>query len=356
MGRHGLYASRMAPDVGPGQDVLDVLPDGVVIADRNGTVVEMNDAAQRLLGTIDGVGKHVADVVNLQDKSGNDWFSSADPYGGLNTRTLLAEHVWFLPDGTELLVTARIVRRSPNTPVERVAVSLRSSGARERLDRERSDLVATVAHELRSPLTGVRGFVHALINRWDQLNDDQKKLMLTTVSTDAERLSRLITELLDVARIDTGRLQMHARPCDLVVLSQRVVESVRHSATSRSITFTAEEVPAIAADPDKVTQVVTNLVENAVRHGEGDVHVTIAPDRGDPSYVAITVTDEGDGIPQELRGRVFTKFWTASSGGGSGLGLYIVNGLVRAHGGSVVIDDRPGGGASVTATWPVHAQ
>ena len=100
---------------------------------------------------------------------------------------------------------------------------------------------------------------------------------------------------------------------------------------------------------------MTNLVENAVRHGEGDVSVAVARDANDPSFVAITVVDEGDGIPEELRQRVFTKFWTASSGGGSGLGLYIVNGLVRAHGGTVTIDDRPGGGASVTVTWPVHA-
>jgi signal transduction histidine kinase len=234
-----------------------------------------------------------------------------------------------------------------------VAVSLRSGRGRARLDRERSDLVATVAHELRSPLTGVRGFVHALLNRWDKLNDEQKKLMLTTVASDADRLTRLIAELLDVARIDTGRLQVHPRPSDLTVLTERVVDSVQH-ATSRRITFRAEAVPQVLADPDKVTQVVTNLVENAVRHGAGAVEVTVAPDPVEASFVAVRVTDEGPGIPLELRQTVFTKFWTASSGGGSGLGLYIVNGLVRAHGGSVTIEDRPGGGAAVSVTWPVH--
>ena len=107
-----------------------------------------------------------------------------------------------------------------------MAIGIRSGRGRARLDRERSDLVATVAHELRSPLTGVKGFVQALLNRWDKLNDDQRKLMLTTVNADADRLGRLIAELLDVARIDTGRLSLYPRACDAVVLARRVVDSV----------------------------------------------------------------------------------------------------------------------------------
>src|SRR3954454_7201074 len=110
---------------------------------------------------------------------------------------------------------------------------MRSARARERLDRERSDLVATVAHELRSPLTGVKGFVTTLLSKWDRLNDDQKKLMLHTVATDAERLSRLITELLDVARIDTGRLPLYRRELDAAAAVERVAESVR-AGTSRT--------------------------------------------------------------------------------------------------------------------------
>ena len=335
-------------------DALDALPDGVVLAGPDGRVIVTNAMARRMLGiTEDLTGVPLMAVLALSDHDGNGWVESNDPYGGLSTRTAIPEQSWILPDGTEVLVAAKLHRSERGGPVETVALSMRSGRGRARLDRERSDLVATVAHELRSPLTGVRGFVHALINRWDQLNDEQKKLMLTTVAADADRLTRLIAELLDVARIDTGRLQMHPRPCDLVVLSERVVASVQQ-ATSRTVTLTAEEVPQIVADPDKVTQVVTNVVENAVRHGEGDVLVSIGRDSTDPSYVAIKVTDEGEGIAEELRQRVFTKFWTASSGGGSGLGLYIVNGLVRAHGGTVLIEDRPGGGASVTTTWPVH--
>ncbi len=120
--------------------------------------------------------------------------------------------------------------------MQEVAITLRSGRGRARLDRERSDLVATVAHELRSPLTGVKGFVQALLNRWDRLSDDQKKLMLETVSADSDRLSRLIAELLDVARIDTGRLQLHPRPSDVGMLMTRIVESVA-AGTARPVTL-----------------------------------------------------------------------------------------------------------------------
>ena len=157
--------------------------------------------------------------------------------------------------GEEVLTTARLVRDRPLAPVVGIAIGIRSGRGRARLDRERSDLVATVAHELRSPLTGVKGFVQALLNRWDKLNDDQRKLMLHTVNADADRLVRLIAELLDVARIDTGRLPLYPRGSDAVALAQRVVDSVG-AGTSREIELSAPDgLPEIFADPDKFTQV-----------------------------------------------------------------------------------------------------
>jgi signal transduction histidine kinase len=173
--------------------------------------------------------------------------------------------------------------------------------------------------------------------------------MLTTVHADSDRLSRLITELLDVARLDTGRLAMHGRPCDVSTLTQRVIDSVRAGAPHRIDFEQPPELPQVWADPDKFTQVLTNLLENAIRHGEEPVTVTAyAANDG----VAVQVDDSGDGIPPEMRRRAFTKFWTTGQRGGSGLGLYLVNGLVRAHGGTVVIDDAPTGGARIVTTWP----
>ena len=332
------------------QDVWDSLPDGVVVADGDGNVEVVNAAARRMLGTEATVGSPLSAVLALQDQDARGWFTENQPYAGLSSRTGIPEQAWHLSDGTEVLVTARISREGRHGPVRRVAVVLRSARGRERLDRERSDLVATVAHELRSPLTGVKGFVTTLLSKWDRLNDEQKKLMLTTVHTDAERLSRLITELLDVARIDTGRLPLYPREMDAVPVVERVVESVR-AGTSRTITtHHGSQAAAVFADPDKFVQVVTNLVDNAVRHGEGTVSVTTEPG---PLGVRITVDDEGEGIAEALRDRVFTKFWKHGAQGGSGLGMYIVNGLVRVHGGELSIKDAPGGGARIVVDWPV---
>lgn len=330
------------------QSLADALPDGVVVADADGVVTLVSLTARRMLGQAAEPGRPLTEVLRLQDTDGRSWAEVNHVYDVLPTVTGVPEQSWLLPGGTEVLTTARIHREERR--VAGVAITIRDGRGRARLDRERSDLVATVAHELRSPLTGVKGFVQALLNRWDKLTDEQKKLMLTTVHADSDRLSRLIAELLDVARIDTGRLQLHRRPSDAVVLVGRVVDSVRQSTTRPIALVVADDLPPIQADPDKYTQVVTNLVENAVRHGDGEITVTL--EAGPDTNVRLIVDDEGEGIAPELRRQVFTKFWTGGRRAGSGLGLYLVGGLARAHGGTVTLADAPAGGARVMVDWP----
>jgi signal transduction histidine kinase len=339
------------------RSLADYYPDGVLGATRNGVVTIINSQAAALLGidAQEAATLPLSELLRLLDQDGRTWLDVNRPFDSISIVRGVPEQSWLNASGEEVLTTARLVRDEPLGPVVGIAVGLRSGRGRARLDRERSDLVATVAHELRSPLTGVKGFVQALLNRWDKLTDDQRKLMLNTVNADADRLARLIAELLDVARIDTGRLQLYPRESSAEVLVRRVVDSIE-AGTSRQILLEVEDdLPEVFADPDKFTQVVTNLVENAIRHGQGQVSVRLArtPDR---TGVRTTVDDEGDGIPVELRRRVFTKFWTTGDSGGSGLGMYIVGGLARAHGGWVTIDDAPGGGARVMVDWPSDDQ
>ena len=150
------------------QDVVDALPDGVVLAGPDQRVALVSATAARMLGldAASAVGRPLHEVLALRDTDGQTWYAVHRPFEGIATRTGVPEQSWVLPDGTECLVTARILRDKPLGPATGVALTVRSGRGRARLDRERSDLVAAVAHELRSPLTGVKGFVQAMLSRW----------------------------------------------------------------------------------------------------------------------------------------------------------------------------------------------
>jgi signal transduction histidine kinase len=330
--------------------LLDLLPDGLVVADGEGVVVEVNSAALRLLEVDAQVpGSSLAEVMALQNLDGQDWADCVKPYGALLTRNVLLESSWRTTSGREILVTGRLHRDRPGGVVRSVALSLRDARARQYVDRERSDLVATVAHELRSPLTGVKGFTSTLLANWDRFTDSQRLLMLRTVDADADRLTRLIVELLDVARIDSGRLTIRKEPVDVAEAVSRQVETLSVS-NGRHIVLRPAARPRIWVDKDKLAQIVANLVENAVKHGDGDVWVGV--DRTPRGGAELIVDDAGPGIDESIRSRVFTKFWKHGQAGGSGLGLYIVGGLVAAHEGAVHVESSPSGGARMRVLLP----
>ena len=196
---------------------LDDFPDGVIIAGADGSVEYVNERI-RVMARAEGdemLGMHLSDAVPFDDLNGNSWYDCTRPYDGISMRNRLSEQSWWSPKGSEYLITATLVRDRPAGPVQRVVVSVRNARIRNQRDRERSDLVATVAHELRSPLTGIKGFASTLLSKWDKFSEEQRRFMLQTVDADADRLSRLITELLDTARIDAGRLTLKRGPVKL---------------------------------------------------------------------------------------------------------------------------------------------
>jgi len=333
--------------------VYDEVPDAVVVAGEDATVTEVNTAAEVLLGRSadEMVGEDLSEVLSLSDLEGRDWWSCLAPYDGLESRTRLVESSWYLPDAREVLLTAKLVRSRPRGPVSRVVVCLRDATVRRRSDRMRSDLVATVAHELRSPLTGVKGFTSTLLQKWDRFSDQQRRLMLETVDADADRLTRLIAELLDVARIDSRRLTLRRQPVDLASSVRSLLASYPLG-DSRTLALDLADVPEVWIDPDKFTQVLTNLLDNAVRHGEGQITVGVKPT---DDQVELWVEDQGEGVPAKVRERVFAKYWRHGQRTGTGLGLYIVHGLVSAHGGEVRVESGNGGGARFSATFPTAA-
>ena len=339
------------------KSAYDILPDGVVIVDDTQRVVLVNSAASRLLDTTpdSAVGTDYSDVVRLVDGAGRDWWACTRPFDGLSIRRgqpeRLLTHEPASGGATRELLVAASYLRGAGGMVEALVITMRDASARDRQDRSRADLISTVAHELRSPLTGVKGFAATLLAKWDRFNDDQRKLMIQTIDADADRVTRLISELLDVSRIDSGRLELRRQVVDIPAAARNVID--RHVAAGESpdrfVLTTTGTLPEMWADPDKVRQVFGNLVENGLRHGEGVVSIAVES-TGDGAVV--TVSDEGPGIPPEVLSRVFTKFWRDSKRGGTGLGLYIVKGLVEAHGGVIAVTSGPEGGAQFRFTLP----
>jgi len=336
----------------------DDLPDGVLVAGDSGRVEALNPAAERLLGlSADAaVGRDVREVLPLADDQGRDWWSCTDPYGGLRSRTRQPERQLQLSAGPargrDLLVTASYVRDEQRRLV-RLVVALRGTAARERIERSRANLVSTVAHELRSPLTSVKGFTATLLAKWERFDDAQKRLMLQTVNADADRVTRLISELLDVSRIDAGRLELRKQVVDLAAAVRRAVAGnvAGGEPVDRFVVEVGAGLPEMWVDPDKLAQVLGNLLENALRHGAGTITVTVEPDDAAPGAV-LTVSDEGAGVPDAVASRVFTRFWRGNRHGGTGLGLYVVKGLVEAHGGRIEVGPAPGGGARFRLVLP----
>jgi hypothetical protein len=193
-----------------------------------------------------------------------------------------------------------------------------------------------------------------MLNRWDRLGDEQKKMMLEQVNHDADRVTRLITELLDISRLETGRLVLRRQMVDMARLAASVVEKV--GLEYPELDATAEfpsNFPKVYADPDKIEQVLTNLVENACKYGSPlDLRIegSVADER-----VSVAVTDRGEGIPTSDLPKVFTKFFRQSVGRptGSGLGLWISRGLVESHGGELRAESIVGQGSTFTFTLPL---
>lgn len=398
----------------------ELLPDGFISVGPDARVVYLNKRAEQITGMSREslIGKDVRRALELRERDGSLWWERTDPWRGPNIRSGHREKLLMLANGRQLLVTAKYHRARRNQPVLRVLLGIRDAETRRRAEADHAALISTVAHELRSPLTSVKGFSSTLLRRWDRFTDDQKRLMIETIEADADRVTRLITELLDVSRIDAGRLAIHPRPVDLPAIFARHVERAVASGHPREqfAIEVADDLPEVWADPDRLDQILANLIENALRHGRG--MVTIAGRNGHPlprslqaagalraagalpaaalrrpggtdrSQAArdmgvertrreagaparnpgrasaprggpvlppeadIVVTDEGDGIPEANRLLVFTRFWQGGARGSSGLGLYVVRGLVEAHGGTIGVEDGPSGGAQIRVTLP----
>ncbi len=331
-------------------DVYDELPDAVLVVDAHGTVTSANPAAVRLLGEVAGL---PFTELRVCDAEGREWWGCEAAARAMAGVRAVPERRLVLPGERAVLLTARYVRSGGR--FDHAVLALRDTRARERMERQHADLISTVAHELRSPLTSVKGFTATMLARWDRFGDEQKKQMLEWINNDADRVTRLLAELLDVSRIDSGRVELHTQVVDLAALGHKIVAGRVASGEPVDRFAIVEDgvPPELWLDPDKIEQVLGNLVENALRHGAGAVRLTIV---AHPDGAEVLVDDEGEGVDPAVAPRIFSKFYRGkASRGGTGLGLYIVRGMVEAHGGTVAVESGPGGGARFRFRLPAGA-
>lgn len=322
---------------------LDLLPDAVVLVSGEGTLIGANDRCQVVLGFgREAVGRPLDEVLDLRDDAE---LRLVLPPARNRVAYRQSERLVRVVDPTGRRRPIAITGRwSGGTWV----MSARGAGRREALDRVHGDVVAMVSHEIRSPLASVKGFTRTLIGRWERFSDEQKLAMLRTIDADADRVTRLLTDLLEVSRIDAGRVRLSRAPGDLGALTEMVVDKARHRelAADRTLRVTVDpRTPTVPIDADRIEQVLTNLVDNAVQHGaSGPITIEVRPERGG---ALVTVADAGPGIPEELTEAVFRKFGRGRSErrAGTGLGLYIGRGLTEAHGGRLWLDPEGDPGA-----------
>jgi signal transduction histidine kinase len=228
------------------------------------------------------------------------------------------------------------------------------------LDKMKSDFVSNVSHELRTPLTAIKGSTDNMIDGLTGHLNEKQVRYLTRIKSNTDRLARLINELLDLSRIEAGRIDLRPTFLSLVPLTKEAAESLRPMATEKLVSLevaSADTGVTAWADRDKVTQVLMNIIGNAIKFTPPHGRVIVAVERNGGGWVQISVTDTGPGIPAEEANKIFAKFYQVTQGGnqktkGTGLGLAISKALVEMHGGRLWVKSEVGRGSIFSFTLP----
>ena len=348
------------------ETLVNTSPVGVVVFSAvTGAALSFNQEARRIVGHLLNPGQapeRLLEVVSFRRADGREVSLEEFPLAqALSTgETVRAEEVVIqVPDGRSIttLVNATPVR-SENGEVETVIITLQDMTQLEELERLRAEFLGMVSHELRVPLTSIKGSVAALMKAGADLDQAEVSQFLWIIDQQADTIQGLIGELLDVARIETGTLRVSLEPADVAVLVDRARNTFQSAARHNLNIDLAPDLPLVMADRRRIVQVIGNLLSNAAKHSPEWSTIRLSAAR-EGLHVAISVTDEGTGIASDRLPHLFGKASSAGNDGGKhtagrGLGLSICKGIVEAHGGRVRAEsDGPGRGAKFTFSIPV---
>jgi len=239
-----------------------------------------------------------------------------------------------------------------------VVLLLRDVTRLTELDRLKSEFVMTASHELRTPLTSISMSIKLLLERTMEKLSEKDQQLLLAAHEDLQRLKTLVSNLLDLSKIEAGKMEMEFENISLHTLCENAVGVLKSQIDSKGICLTldlSQNLPRVKADANKIIWVLTNLISNALRYIESGGSIRLSAEQLGP-YVHVSVSDNGPGIPFEVQSKIFDKFVQIKSDkalGGSGLGLTICKEIVRAHGGTIWVDSTTGEGSTFTFTLPV---
>jgi signal transduction histidine kinase/CHASE3 domain sensor protein len=325
---------------GEARAVFYAIADGVLLTDPFGRVTAVNRALEALTGWTEDEarGRTYAEVLPIAE----------DQVGG--PADLVSRYGRKVP----VTVSSAPIFDARGRVVGGVDVIRDVSKERE-IDEVKSALISTVSHELRTPLTLIHGFAELLVLR--DMPVERQRSSAVEILDASRRLARLIDDLLSVSRMESGRLVLDPRPLDLGTVVERILSPFRAMAATHTLRAKLpSSLPVVWGDPDKVEQILTNLVGNAIKYspGGGEVLVTVEHD-GDS--VRVSVRDQGIGMSPRDMGQLFEKFYRVDRdevrrAGGTGLGLYITKRLVEMHGGRLWAESWPGVGSVFSFTLP----
>jgi PAS domain S-box-containing protein len=338
--------------------------DAIISRTAEGLVTTWNPGAEQLFGyTADEMLGRTIDMLVPDHRAGEAHELLARVRGGEAVRSFETERV--RKDGRVIDVSLTISPiRDDTGRVREVSMIARDITARKETERElergyaelervnelKSQFVAVASHELRTPLTSIRGFASTLLNRWDSLGDDDKRTFLGLIEGQSERLTRIVSEILTLARIEGGKMPASPKPVDVAAVARRVAAEQGLEETAEIV---SDERAVANADPDHVHRILVNYVGNAQTYGAPPYRISI---NGSGDAVVVRVCDHGAGVQEDVVGTLFEAFMqgrgASLSGSGSGLGLAIVRGLAEAAGGRAWYEANEPRGACFCVSFP----
>jgi NtrC-family two-component system sensor histidine kinase KinB len=354
-----LNIERIMAEQKKSEAVIQSIDDGLVVVGADLYIEGMNPAAAYALGVnrTEALGQPFLEVV--QSEKLFQYVRETVASGA--TPAIKEEQTYFSVERGEAQQHYQFVVTPVYTPSKVMLgaiLLLRDVTKLKELDRLKSEFVATASHELKTPLTSIGMSIGLLEERAETKLDDRERELLAAAGEDVERLKHLVNDLLDLSKIEAGKIELNFEAVPVSLLVGQAVQSLKAQAEEKDIELinrVPDHLPDVRADANKVTWVLTNLISNALRYTSAGGHIELKAEPAG-SKMHLSVQDDGEGIPYVYQSKIFDKFVQVAgkkSIGGSGLGLAICKEIVRAHGGSIWVDSIPGIGATFTFTLPL---